>query len=48
MAPIFLTDRNEMCSINRELSIDASYQVSVYLTKVVSEEKIFKNQPINK
>jgi hypothetical protein len=35
-----------MCNLYREQSIDASSQVLVYLTKVVSEEEIFKNQPI--
>ena len=29
-----LTDRDEMSNLNRELSIDASYQVSVHLTKL--------------
>ena len=49
--PCLLTDQEEMCTLYREHSIDASYQVLVYLvylTKVVSEEKIFLNQPIKK
>ena len=44
--PWLLPNRDKMCNLYREYSIDASYQVLVYLTKVVSEEKIFKNQPI--
>jgi hypothetical protein len=37
--PCLLTDRDEMSNIYRGHAIDASYQA-------VSEEKIFKNQPI--
>ena len=35
-----------MSNLYREHSIDASYQVSVHLAKVVSEENIFRNRPI--
>jgi len=35
---MFLTDQNEMSNINREPSIDDSYQVLVHLGKMVSEE----------
>jgi hypothetical protein len=38
-------DRDKMSNLYREPSIDASYQVSVF-GKAVSEEKIFRNQPI--
>ena len=31
--PYLLTDRNEMSNLHKEPSIDASYQVSVYLAK---------------
>jgi hypothetical protein len=41
--PCLLTDRDEMSNLHRGHSIDASYQDLVYLTTVVSEEKIFKN-----
>ena len=41
-----LTDRDEISILYRGPSIDASYQVSVQLVKVVSEEKIFRNRPI--
>jgi uncharacterized protein YlaI len=44
--PCLLTDRDELSNRNRELSIDASYQVSVHLDKRFSEEKIFRNRPI--
>ena len=40
-----LTDRDEMCNLYREPSIDASYQVCSF-GQVVSEEKIFLNRPI--
>jgi hypothetical protein len=36
--------KDKMSNPYREPSIDASYQVSVH--KAVSEEKIFRNQPI--
>jgi hypothetical protein len=35
-----------MSNLYRGPSIDASYQVSVHLTKRFSEEKIFRNRPI--
>ena len=46
LGPCLLKDRDIMCSRYREPFIDASYQVSVHLTKGVSEEKIFRNWPI--
>jgi hypothetical protein len=38
--PCLLMDRDEMSILYREPSIDASYQVSVYLAEGVSEEEI--------
>ena len=38
--PCLLTDRDEMSSLYRRPSIDASYQVSLHLAGGVSEEKI--------
>ena len=38
--PCLLTDRNEMSNCNRELSIDASYQVSVHLTKRFQRRRV--------
>jgi hypothetical protein len=42
---LFKTDGEEISNLYRGPSIDASYQVSIHLA-VVSEEKIFRNQPI--
>ena len=44
--PCLLTDRYKMSNLYRGPSINASYQVSVYFGKVVSEEKIFQ-KPTN-
>ena len=44
--PCLLTDQDEMSSLNREPSIDASYQVSVHLTKRFQRSRFFRNQPI--
>ena len=45
--PFLLTDRDEMSSLYRGSSTDASYQISVHLIWAVSEENIFlRNQPI--
>jgi hypothetical protein len=41
-----LIDRDEISNRYKRPFIDASYQVSAYLAKTVSEEKNFKNQPI--
>jgi hypothetical protein len=38
--PCLLMDRDEMSTLFRRPSIDASYQVSVHLAGGVSEEKI--------
>jgi hypothetical protein len=39
-------DWDKMSSISTELSIDASYQVSVHSSKAVSEDMNFRNRPI--
>ena len=44
--PCLLTDRDEMSTINRGLSIDASYQVSVHLPKRFQRRRFFLNRPI--
>jgi hypothetical protein len=44
--PCLLTDWDEMNNINREPSIDASYQVSVHLAKRFQRRRLFRNQPI--
>ena len=41
-----LMDRDEMCNLYREPSIDASYQVSVHLAKRFQRRRFFKNRPI--
>ena len=38
-----LTDRDEMSNDNRELSIDASYQVLVHLAKRLQSRRIIKS-----
>ena len=40
--PCLLTDRDEMSIRNRGLSINASYQVSVHLTKRFQTRRFFK------
>jgi hypothetical protein len=40
-----LTDWDEMCNFHRGHSIDASYQVSIYLAKQF-QRRCFRNQPI--
>ena len=37
-----LTDRDEMINHNRGLSIDASYQVSVHLAKLLQRERFLE------
>ena len=44
--PCLITDRNEMSTVNRGTSIDASYQVSFQLVMLFQRRKLFKNQPI--
>jgi hypothetical protein len=46
--PCLLTDQNGMSNSHsyRELSIDASYQVSVHLAKRFQRRRFFRNQPI--
>ena len=39
-------DRDEISNLDREPSIDASYQVSVHLAKQFQEKIFFRNQPI--
>ena len=46
VAAMFVTDRDRMSNLYRGLSIDASYQVSVYLAKRFQRRRILKNQPI--
>ena len=43
--PCYLTDRDEMSNLCREPSIDASYQVSVHMSKRL-QRRFFRNQPI--
>ena len=44
--PRLLTGRDEMSNRYRGSSIDASYQVSVYLARRFQRKKTFRNQPI--
>ena len=44
--PCLLMDRDKMSNVYREPSIDASYQVSVHLTKRFQRRRFFRNQPI--
>ena len=44
--PCLLMDRDKMSNLYREPSIDASYQVSVHLTKRFQRRRFFRNQPI--
>ena len=44
--PCLLTDGEEISNLYRGPYIDASYQVSIHLVKVVSDEKMFSNRPI--
>ena len=44
--PYLLTDRDKMRILYRALSIDASYQVSIYLDKQFQRRNFFRNQPI--
>ena len=43
MVAIFVNDRDEMSNHNRELYIDASYQVSVHLAKRFQRRRILKS-----
>jgi hypothetical protein len=44
--PCLLMDRDKMSNLYGELSIDASYQVSVHLDKRFQRRRFFRNQPI--
>jgi hypothetical protein len=44
--PCLLTDRDEIINLYKGPSIDASYQVSVYLGKLFQRRRFFRNQPI--
>ena len=44
--PCLLTDQDEMSTIYRGPSIDASYQVTVHLAKQFQRRRFFINQPI--
>jgi hypothetical protein len=44
--PCLLTDQDEINNLYRGPSIDASYQVSIYLAKRFHRRKLFKNRPI--
>ena len=44
--PCLLMDQDKMSNVYREPSIDASYQVSVHLTKRFQKRRFFRNQPI--
>jgi len=44
--PCLLMDRDKMSNLHREPSIDASYQVSVHLTKRFQRRRFLRNQPI--
>jgi hypothetical protein len=44
--PCLLTDLDEMSNLYRRPSIDASYQISVHLTKWFQRRRFFRNQPI--
>jgi hypothetical protein len=46
--PCLLTDRDEMSNLYRTLFIDASYQVSVHLTKQFQKRSLFRNRSIRK
>jgi hypothetical protein len=44
--PCLLTDQDEMSNLYRGHDIDASYQVSIHLTKRFQRRRFFRNQPI--
>ena len=44
--PCLLMDRNKMSNLYIGFSIDASYQVSVHLTKRFQRGRFFRNRPI--
>ena len=44
--PCLLMDRDKMTILYREPSIDASYQILVYLGKWFQRRRFFRNQPI--
>jgi hypothetical protein len=46
LRPCLLTDRDEMSTLYRGLSIDASYQISVHLGKRFQRRRFLRNQPI--
>jgi hypothetical protein len=46
--PCLLADRDEIGNRNREPSIDASYQVSIYLTMRFQRRRLFRNRTIRK
>jgi hypothetical protein len=46
--PCLLTDQNGMSNSYRGPSIDASYHVSVHLSKLFQSRRFFRNRPIRK
>ena len=44
--PCLLTDWDEKSNLHRESSIDASYQISIHLAKLLQRRRFFRNQPI--
>jgi hypothetical protein len=46
MAAMSVTDRDEISTLYRGPSIDASYQISVHLGKRFQRRRFFRNQPI--
>ena len=44
--PCLLMNRNEMNSMHRGPSKEASYQISVHLRKWIQRRRLFRNQPI--
>jgi hypothetical protein len=46
MAAMFLMDWNEMSILYRGPSKDASYHISIHLTKWLQKRRFFRNQPI--
>ena len=44
--PCLVMDHNEICTLGREATKDASYHVSVPLAKRFQRKRLFRNQPI--